>query len=243
MSNIPVGVLDGFYLKDDFYSNDSLTDANVGELLWEIATIVNASTYAYIDSEPADDAYGILRSTTAAVAVGDGSVLRLVEGRLSIGAGEGSIKFKARYPNVTGNALAGNNVRAGLQDSVTATASVAGVYIESDAGVISLVIRSTNGDESAAAADVSTLTGGTTMVLDEWHLFEIRWSGENANGGPDTVQLFVDGELAAELDGVVLLGDTEDVELSMTHWQDSGSADSLELDIDFIECYIARANK
>lgn len=236
----PVSPIDGIHLKDDFYGNDSVTDANVGELLWEIVTIGNASTYAAVAGP-----YGILRMTTAATADGDGSVLRLDEDMLYVTAGVGGIAFRVRYPSAAGNQLAGNNFRIGLSADVAptiATPPTDSVSVQSDAGVITLRVDSADhGDQTAAAANVSTMTGGNTMVLDEWHVFDLRWSGENGQGGPRDFELFIDGEIACSLIGVI--DNDESLELSISHFQDTGGAADLELDIDYIEFWHWRPDK
>lgn len=227
----PVSPIDGIHLKDDFHSNDSAGDATTGELLWEQVAIGNAGTFA-----PVASPYGVLRHTTDATADGDGDVLRLDEDMLYATAGVGGISFRVKYPDVNSNALAGNNFRIGLSASVTATAPTDSICVESDAGVITLRVDSADhGDVSAAASGVSTLTSGTTMVLDTWHLFEIKWSGENGQGGPKYIDLFIDKEPAASV--LAVIDDDESMELSIVHWQDSGGAADLEFDIDFIEYF------
>lgn len=96
------------------------------------------------------------------------------------------------------------------------------------------------GDRQVAVAGVSTLTSGTTMVLDTWHNFKVEWSGENSEGGPAVVRLFIDGELGAEIDNC-LIDDDEEFELKIAHWQDTGSTDDLEFDIDYFEFLQNRA--
>ena len=78
------------------------------------------------------------------------------------------------------------------------------------------------------------------MVVTTWHDIEVRFDGENANGGPDSAQMYVDGELAAKLDGTIVIDNDEEMELSIVHWQDSGGALAVELDIDYIELFLAR---
>jgi hypothetical protein len=101
----------------------------------------------------------------------------------------------------------------------------------------------THEDNVFDAATLGTTTfgvdRGATLVIDTWYTFDVQFSGTNANGGPDTVKLFVDGEFAAQLDNF-LLGSTETMELSIVHWQDSGAAATLELDIDYIEYWLPR---
>lgn len=223
----PISPIDGIYLKDDFLGNDSVSDANVGELLWELITIGNASTLA-----PQADPYGVLRLTTANSADGDGEVLRLDEDMVYATAGEGGVSCRVKY--IT--AVASHNFRFGLSSSVTATAPTDSICVESDGGVLTLRCDSADhGDVSQAAAGVSTLTSGTTMVADVWHLIEIRWSGENGQGGPRTIELYVDNEPAASV--IAVIDNDESMELSFAHWQDSGGASAKALDLDFVEYY------
>lgn len=231
----PVSPLDGFWVKDDFLANDSVADAVIGEQDWEIVTIANASTYANVAPTAAGE-MGILRSTTAATADGDGSVLRLDEDSFVFGGQGGGFAFKFRYPNITGNALAGNNFRIGVETSVTATAPTDGICIFSDAGVLALRADSADhGDSSTAVTGVSTLTSGTTAVLGTWHTVRVAWSGVNGQGGPSLVEAWIDGEKGAS--ALVMLDDDETAEPKITHWQDSGDTADLELDLDFYEVW------
>jgi hypothetical protein len=228
----------GLYLKDDFLSNEAVTDAVVGELRWEMVTIGNASTTAFlVTTSTGVNAYGVLRDTTAATADGDGEVYRLDEDNIVLGPSSGYFTFKVRLVNFIGS----NNFRIGLADSVTATEPTVGIWVECDAGVISLQAASAgHGDTSAAAASVGTFTSGTTMVLGTWHTFQVHWSGENSQGGPKYAALYCDGYLAAQLHNIEI-DDDEEMELSIVHWQDSGAAANRLLDIDYIELFIARA--
>ena len=230
----PNSPLDGTYIKDDFLSNSAVADATVGELGWEMVTIANASTPSFVAAQN-----GIMRITTAGTADGDGEAFVLHPDAIVLSGTNQVIRCRVRYPDISGNQLAGNNFRIGFSTSVTAAEPAVGVWIDSDAGVISFDGASTNGDISQAAANVSTLTSGTTMVLGTFHDLAIHMEGVNANGGPKTLKLFCDGELAGTIENF-LLGSTETMELSIVHWQDSGSADDLELDIDYIECWLPR---
>jgi hypothetical protein len=151
-------------------------------------------------------------------------------------AGGDGVVIRARVRMTT--ALAGHNFRIGLDDSVTATDGTVGVWFESDAGVLSAEVASTNGDQSVAVTGVTTLTAGTTMIVDIWHDIELRLSGTNANGGPKTIDCFVDGEPAATIKNV-LLGSAETMEFKITHWDDSAGTAQV-LDIDYYEVYIPR---
>lgn len=227
------------YIKDDFVTNEDVADATIGELNWELVTIANASTTALLVTTNATAGRpGVLRDTTAGTADGDGEVYRLDEDSFVLDGKPGSFSFAARYPDITGNQLAGNDFRIGLQDSVTATEPTVGIWVFSDAGVISLQADSADhGDTSASAASVSTLTSGTTMVLGTWHDFEVRWSGSNAQGGPKEVILFVDGELAGKITNCAIDND-EEMEFSIVHYQNSGGAATLELDVDYVDLLI-----
>jgi hypothetical protein len=223
----PVSPLDGVHVKDDFCLNDAAADATLGEMRWEFVTIGHASTTALITALP----YGAFKDTTAATADGDGEVYRGFTDQLVLNGKGGGFAFRARLYDQ----IASNNFRIGVDDSVTATAPDCGIWVNCDGGVISLECYSNDhGDATTApAAAVSTLTGGTTMVVTTWHIFEVNWTGENGQGGPRYVELFIDGEPAAA--SFCTLDDDEEVELKIVHWQDSGGALAVELDVDFYE--------
>lgn len=234
----------GLYLKDDFFTNSSVATAAIGELDWDIVTIGNASTYAHlVTTDTGVNEFGVVRMTTAATADGDGSVLRQLEDNLVLGPNGGFLRFKVRYPVE----LASHNFRIGLQDSVTATSPTVGLWVDSDAGVITLQADSADhGDASAAAANnpgaaPNTLTGGTTMVVATWHTFFLTWGGQNAQGGPADAELYCDGHLVAKLVDAINIDDDEEMEFSIVHWQDAGVADAVALDIDYIELFLGRA--
>lgn len=233
---IPTSPADGTHIAESFLTNDAVTDAALGQLRWERVTIANASTPSYLTAT----GHGALRLTTAATADGDGEALRLFTDALVLEGKGGWFRTRVRYPDITGNQLAGNNFRIGLDDSVTATSPTVGIWIDSDAGVLSLQVDSADGgDKADAASGVSTLTSGTTMVLGTWHDIEVHWEGENALGGPENVRMYVDGELAAEVKSTLIDND-EEVEIKIAHWQDSGGAADLELDIDYFEAWLPR---
>jgi hypothetical protein len=157
-----------------------------------------------------------------------------MESKVTLGGGDGVfIRFRVRLSTT----LAGNNFKIGLGDALTVVDSAVGIWIEADAGVLSVEGASTNGDLSTSVGGVSTLTSGTTMVVDTWHDFELRLSGTNANGGPATVDCFVDGEPAGSLKNF-LLGSAEVMEFSIVPWDDAGTAQ--KFDIDYYEAYIPR---
>lgn len=231
-----LSVKSGTLIQEDFVGNDSVADASVGALGWELDTIGNAPTLSILTAQP----NGVLRHTTAATADGDGGTMRSLTDGLVIKPGV-ICRARVRYPNVTGNQLAGNNFRVGLDDSVTATSPTVGIWFDSDAGVLSCQVDSADhGDESASVTGHPDLTSGTTMVLDDWTDLEFRCSGgENAQGGPEEVLFYVNGGFAARVP--CNIDDDEEVELKIAHWQDSGAGADLELDIDYYEVFIPRS--
>ena len=224
-------------LEDHFLANDSVADAAIGSLNWEIVTIANASTYAHlVTTNLSSEFIGGLRQSTAATADGDGSVLRLDEDTL-LAYKSMEMRWRCRYPTVTGNVLAANNWRIGLVDSVTATAPTVGIYFESLAGVLTCHTASADhGDESLAVTAHADLTSGTTMVIDTWATFGFTvGASSNAQGGPSEVLFHVNGttyRVPTNID------DDEEMELSIAHWQTSGGAASLEIDMDYIGLYV-----
>lgn len=229
----------GTHIVDDFVAtNDEVADNTVGDQDWQITAIGNGGTFSYVTAS----GNGILRHVTAVTADGDGNALHgFTDGLVLKGGHPGYFKARVRYPSITGNVLAGNNFRIGLEDSVTATAPTVGIWVLSDAGVLSLEADSADhGDRAKAAAGVSTLTSGTTMVLGTWHDIEVVWSGTNAQGGPKVVTMYVDGEQAAKITDCQI-DDDEEVELKpLVAWQDSGSGDTLEVDVDLVEFFLPR---
>ncbi len=230
-SDISTSPRDGSHVFDDFFANSGVLDAVVGTLNWEMTTIANASTATFVAGQN-----GILRTTTAGTA-NDGEAYTLHPDGVTLGGTNQEFWFRVRHPDVNSNVLAGHVFRIGFSASVTTTEPAVGVWVDSIAGVLSLDGASTNGDITQTVAGISTLTSGTTMVLDTWHNFHVIMDGTNANGGPDRLRLFVDGELGATIENF-LLGSTETMEFSMLHYNTSGA--TLELDIDYIEFNLPR---
>ncbi len=231
----PRGLLDpstGLFVKDDFFSNDLVTDNNIGELGWELTTLGNASTLAYQTSKQ----HGVLRMTTAATATGDGAVLALFTDALVIGPKGFELKARIQYPVE----LASGNFRIGLDDSVTTTDGTVGVTFDSDAGVINCKTDSaTEGDENLLVTGHADLTSGTTMVVAEWVDFHIVVTGPaNAAGGPSEAVFFMNGIFVARLP--VHMDNDEPMELKFIHWQDSGGSDAVALEVDYISLFIPR---
>ncbi len=225
----PYASMDGIHLKDDFLSNDSVVDAVIGELNWEIIQITNAATYVLRTAAEAGES-GILRITTAATADDDGFCLRLDEDSWVFGPNGGGFAFKWQQPVE----LASLNFRIGIHDSVTVTAPTVGIWVDSNAGVLTLEADSADGgDEAQAVTGVSTLTSGTTLAVATWHTIEVKWTGANGQGGPRLVECFVDGEPGASV--FCNIDDDEDAEPKVLGFQDSGGADAVIAEIDFIE--------
>jgi hypothetical protein len=231
MAKLPFFPADGLYLKDDFYGETAATTGLIGELQWDIVAITGAGTPAYVAAE-ADGSFGVLRIISDATA-NHGEVLTLFPDGLHLEGQGGFLRGKFRIHDV----LAGNQFRFGLQNSVTATDSTVGIWVDMLAGVVSVQADSSHGDNTLTVTGIPTLTGGTTMVLDTWHIFEVRWSGENAQGGPAIVDAWVDGYYAGQI--ACAIDDDETMEFSMTHWDTSAGA-TLEVDVDYVELFIAR---
>ena len=231
---LPTSVADDTIIQDDFLGNSAVADATLGSVGWELATIANASTLTFLASPN-----GVLRIATNGTAQGDGVAITTHPDGIVLVGGNQEFHFKVRYPNISGNIIATNNFRIGFGDLLTATDHTVGVWVNSLAGVVDLDGASTNGDKNTAAAGVSTLTSGTTMVIGTWHKFRVIMDGTNTNGGPDRLRLFVDGELAATINNF-LLGSTETMEFGIVHWQLASGGDTLELDVDYIEALLPR---
>ena len=241
MHNLPFRPFEGLYLKDDFAVNEGVADATLGELDWEFVTIANASSTAYlVTTNTVPGRPGIFRDTTAGTADGDGEVYRLDEDNIVLQGGyTGSFSFGVRIPAATGNALAGNDFRIGLQDSVTATEPTVGIWVFCDAGVLSLQADSADHGDAADTFDLTGLTTNTTLALDDWLDCKVSWSGTNAQGGPKYVvaEAQVNGggfRKVAEITDCHI-DDDEEMEFSIVHYQNSGGADTLELDVDYVD--------
>jgi hypothetical protein len=234
MSKLPFFAGDGLYIKDDFYSNDAVGDATIGQLGWEIVAITGAGTQQLVAGEDADT-YGVVRITSDGTAA-HGEVLRLQEDGIILGPKGGFFRARCRVHDV----LAGNQARIGLQNSVTATDPTVGIWVDCLAGVVTCQADSAgHGDNTITPVlgMVPTLTTGTTMVLDTWHIFEVRWSGTNTQGGPKTVEFYIDGYFAGSCPCEI--DNDETMELSIVHWDTSAGA-TLEFDVDYIELFLGR---
>ena len=100
------------------------------------------------------------------------------------------------------------------------------------------------GDELNITGDGTAVTwkrvpgDGSTMLLGEWVDLEMRWGDVNAEGGPQWAELYVNGQLGARQQ--IYIDDDETMELKIAHWQNTGAAGTLELDIDYFEVFLPR---
>jgi hypothetical protein len=221
---------DGTHIFDDFHSNAAITTGLLGSLDWLMTTVGSTpSTPSFVASQN-----GVLRLTTSGTTA-YGLAVHLMESKVTLAGGDGVfIRFRARITTQ----LAGNNFRVGITNGVLVGDPTVGIWIDSDAGVLSFDVASTNGNQSVNVSGVTTLTSGTTAVVDTWHDYELRLSGTNANGGPDQVDCFIDGEPAGSIKNS-LLGSAETMEFSFVAYDDAGVAQVF--DIDYYEAYIPRA--
>lgn len=231
----PLSIFDvGYYVFEDFHSNDSVADAAFGKNAWEIDAIsAGADTLSF----GTDQGETFLRMTGGGAGDGDGTGLSLADDNATVGNAGGYIRARVRYPDIAGNALAGNNFQIGFTSTHDGTEPVVGLWIDSDAGVLSFDAASANGDLTAAAAGpTDILTSGTTMILGTTYNLELRWDGDNGNTdpGPKTATLTVNGTLVGTINNVVLDG-AETMEASIVHWGDTGGASTLELDVFGVE--------
>ncbi len=236
---------EGLMLKDDFLTNDLVTDNNIGELGWQETAFTNASTLAY----QTQTKHGVLRVTTAATADGDGSAFHLFTDGLVISPGT-EFGARVRYPVE----LASLNFRIGLDDSVTAASPGVGVWLDSNAGVLTAQVDSADhGDNEVIINNAASgLTSGTTLVVGEWLDFKVVCSGgvrgTNAEGGPSEVDFYLGSVVGDGHAGMVhvakvpcLIDNDEEVEPKIAVWQDSGGADAVAFEIDHYWLWIPRS--
>ncbi len=241
----PASPIDGFHFKDNFFSRDTtVTTGNIGLQGWEFTTIANASTISFPTgtgsqwgtTELQD---GVLRLVTASTADGDGTALHMLPDQVVMPGTDngGGFAFRAK---LNPPQIAGNNFRIGVDDSVTATDPDNGILLNSTGGVMTLETFSAGqGDVALALAQPAsrTLTSGTTMQIDVWHAFEVTWGGANGQGGPRLVQCFVDGDTDPSAELFCNLDDDEDFEFKMCHFNLSGGALAVSMDIDYYEVW------
>ncbi len=230
MTSFPPGPVDGSHIFDDFHANASVSTGLIGKLNWDMTTIGNASTPSWVGSPN-----GILRLTTASSADGDGAALTLEDDMLVLAGTNQVFRCRVRYPVE----IASNNFRIGFLDVLTSGEPEVGVWINSDGGLLSFDCANADTDKTKAITGIPTLTSGTTMVVATWHDLELQMSGENSNGGPDTISCFVDGFAAGQITGLKITS-AEVMAFAITHWQDSGGTDAMAFDIDYYEAYLPR---
>ena len=236
----PSSPAEGVHFVENFAGNGVITTNNIGRNGWTLTNIGGAGTQSYLTTILANDPpFGGIRDLTRATSDGDGSSIHMlaatarISGALSEKGGGFACRF--RYPGISGNVIAANNFYIGLHTTRTATAPTDGISIQSLGGVMTLRVDSADGtDATQAFAGGSTLTSGTTAVLDVPHQLEVHWSGENGQGGPRVVEAYCDGEPVATIAGVDL-DDDENFTPSLNHWQNQGGAQSYELDYHWFE--------
>src|SRR3990167_5760848 len=231
----PTSPAEGLHFVENFVGNGVITTNLIGQNKWTTTAIGNAGTLTYLTTILATDPPGGgIRMLTAGTADGDGDAVHMLanNARIKASAGGGGFSTRFRYPGIAGNVIAANNFYIGLHTTVTATAPTDGILIESAAGVLTLRSDSADhGDLSQALGGGTTLTSGTTAVLDVAHQVEVHWSGTNGQGGPRLVEAFVDNQPAGSLYSV--MDDDENVRPNIVHW--ASAADTLELDVHYFE--------
>jgi len=234
---LPFRPMSGFYLKDDFYQSDAITTGLIGELDWELTHVGAGGTESYlITTNAVPGRPGILRFLPAGAA-GDGTAYHLDIDGIVLNGNSGSASCGVRIPDIAGNLVVGSDFRFGLGDSVTATANTVGIWLCITDGVVAMEMDSADhGDNRSAAAGCSALDGGTTMEIGEWYDFELRWSAENAQGGPARGMLYVNGVPAFDPPMTCEIDDDEEMEFGFRHW--NAGATTLEWDLDYVDILI-----
>ena len=233
----PTSPAEGLHFVENFVGNGVITTNLIGQNKWTTAAIGNAGTLTYLTTILATDPpAGGIRMLTAGTANGDGDAVHMLadNARIKASTGGGGFAFRFRYPGITGNVITANNFYIGLHTSVTATAPTDGILVQSLGGVLTLRSDSADhGDATQAFGGGTTLTSGTTAVLDVAHQIEVHWSGTNGQGGPSLVEAFCDNKPVGSLYSVI--DDDENVRPSIVHWQDQGAAQTYEVDVHWFE--------
>ncbi len=229
----------GWSVWEDFCDNNSVADAEIGKMGWEI-TVLGGGAETQTFETAAGETF--LRMLGAGGGTGDGSVLSLAPDKVSFGPNGGFCRFAIRVPSISANVLAGQLFRIGFSDVVTTGEPAVGLWVDIAAGVVEFDCASANGDVNVAASGpTSILTSGTTMILGTTYDCEIRWWGNNGNAdpGPDSASLTMNGHVVAEFKGTVLLDGAETLEPSFIHW--TTATDTLEFDVFYYEAESRRA--
>lgn len=233
----PTSPAEGLHFVESFVGNGVITTNLIGQNKWTTTAIGNAGTLTYLTTILADDPpAGGMRMLTAGTANGDGDAVHMLAANARFGDsdGGGGFAFRFRYPGIAGNVIAANNFYIGIHTSVTATAPTDGILVESAGGVLTLRADSADhGDLSQAFGGGTTLTSGTTAVLDVPHQIEVHWSGANGQGGPRFVEAFCDNKPVGSLYAVI--DDDENATPAIVHWQSQGAAQTYELDVHWFE--------
>jgi len=232
----PTSPTEGVHFVENFIGNGTITTNLIGQNMWTLTASGNGGTATYGTTvTDYESPFGGLRHVTDGTATNDGNAFTMLAatGVIPASVGGGGFAFQFRYPTLAGNTLTGNSFYIGMHTSVSEVAPTDGISIQSVAGVLTLRTDSADhGDDTIALAGVSTLTSGTTAVIDVPHQVEVHWSGENGNGGPRFIEAFVDGEAAGSVYSVI--DNDEAVTASIVHYVSAGN-DTLELDVHFFE--------
>jgi len=229
----PTSITEGVYFREDFIGNGTITTNLIGQNMWTLTASGNGGTATYgVTVTDYESPFGGIRHLTDGTATNDGNAFTMLAASALFPASQsgGGFAFTARVPTLGGNTLTGNSFYIGMHTSVSEVAPTDGISIQSVAGVLTLRVDSADGsDATQAFANGSTLTSGTTMVIDVPHQIEVHWSGENGNGGPRVVEAFCDGEPVASIAGLDLDND-EAATAAIVHYVSAGN-DTLELDV------------
>jgi len=232
----PTSPTEGVHFVENFVGNGTITTNLVGQNMWTITASGNGGTHTYLTTvTDADPPFGGIRHVTDGTATNDGNALTMLAATAVFPNSEygGGFAFRARVPTLAGNTLTGNSFYTGMHTSVSEAAPTDGISIQSVAGVLTLRADSADGsDATQAFAGGSTLTSGTTMVIDVAHDFEVHWTGENGNGGPRYVEAFCDGEPVAAL--TTDIDNDEAATAAWVHYVSAGN-DTLEMDLQYFE--------
>ena len=230
----------GWSVWEDFLDNNSVADAEIGKMGWEIAILGGGAETLSFETAAGETH---LRMTGAGGGTGDGSVLSLAADKVTLGPNGGYCRFGFRIPSITGNVVAGQNFKFGFSDVVTAGEPAVGLWIDVVSGVVEFDCASANGDinEVVTGAPTSLLTSGTTAILGTTYDGEIKWWGNNGNTdpGPSHASLTLNGIQVAFFNGTVLLDGAETFEPLFIH--NSLATDTLELDVFYYEAVSYRS--
>jgi len=229
----------GWTVWEDFLTNDAITDGLIGKASWELVALSGgADTLTY--ETAAGETF--MRMTGTGGGANDGTAVSLAADKVTFGQYGGFCRFGFRIPDITSNAIAGQVARIGFSSVIAETEPVVGLWCDVAAGVVSFDAASANGDVTAAAAGpTSLLTSGTTAILGTTYNAEIKWWGNNGNAdpGPSSASLSLNGHQVALFNGSVLIDGAETLEPVIIHY--ATGASTLELDVFYYEAASYRA--